>query len=81
MPYKSNNTNHQSSENHGKPGNPGQPKGGADKAVPQDQAERDRITGQYTEDEADQTPSSLTRHPNRNPDKPELDKPAYGGGH
>ena len=74
MPYKSNNTNQQSSENHGAPAGEGQPKGSGDLPV----NERDEATEARLAQEA---ADAGQRHPNRHSDKADLDKPAYGGGH
>lgn len=41
-------------------------------------SQRDEQTEDRLEQEAQDAPQ---RHPNRNLDKPELDKPGYGGGH
>ena len=77
MPYKSNNTNQQSKENHGSPANSGQPKAGGDKPLGQTGDEEQRIADEYTEDGLDEARHDLLRHPNRNLDKPDLDKPPY----
>ncbi|GAA4357588.1 hypothetical protein GCM10023185_22400 [Hymenobacter saemangeumensis] len=74
MPYKSNNTNQQSSENKGAPAGEGLPKGTGDLPV----NEYDPETQARLEQEA---LDAGLRHPNRNLDKPQLDKPDYGGGH
>jgi hypothetical protein len=74
MPYKSNNTNQQSGENHGAPAGEGLPKGSGDLPV----NELDEATEARLEQEAI---DAGLRHPNRNLDKPDLDKPAFGGGH
>ncbi|MDB5236861.1 MAG: hypothetical protein JWR44_3854 [Hymenobacter sp.] len=74
MPYKSNNTNQQSGENHGAPAGEGLPKGTGDLPA----IEHDEETQARLEQEAI---DAGLRHPNRNLDKPELDRPAYGGGH
>lgn len=74
MPYKSNNTNQQSGENHGAPAGEGRPKGSGDLPV----IEHDEETQARLEQEAI---DAGLRHPNRNLDKPQLDKPGYGGGH
>ncbi|MCR5887519.1 hypothetical protein LRS06_06925 [Hymenobacter sp. J193] len=69
MPYKSNNTNQQSKENHGNPTGAGQPKAESLPVNQYDPEQEERL-----EQEATDAPQ---RHPNRNLDKPELDKPAY----
>ena len=78
MPYKSNNTNHQSKENHGSPTRSEQPKAGGDKPLGQTGEEEERLANEYTDDGLDAIPSDLLRHPNRNLDKPDLGKPSYG---
>lgn len=70
MPYKSNNTNHQSSENHGSPTQSEQPKGAGNLPV----NDRDDQTEDRLEQEAQDAPQ---RHPNRNLDKQDLGKPPY----
>ena len=74
MPYKSTNTNQQSSENKGAPAGEGQPKGSGELPV----METDEAMQARLEQEA---LDAGLRHPTRNLDKPELDRPAYGGGH
>ncbi|MCA8832952.1 hypothetical protein [Hymenobacter pini] len=70
MPYKSNNTNQQSKENHGSPTQSEQPKGTGNLPVNQrSEAEENRL--------ADEAQDAGQRHPNRNTEKPDLDKPAY----
>lgn len=70
MPYKSNNTNQQSKENHGSPTQSEQPKGSGDlPVINHDEETQDRL-------EQEAIDAGL-RHPNRNLDKPDLDKPAY----
>ena len=80
MPYKSNNTNQQSRENNGAPGNEGQPKEAGNKDLGRE-PENPELTDEYTEDGADKGQTPEMRHPNRNVDKPQLDKSAYSGGH
>jgi hypothetical protein len=80
MPYKSNNTNQQSRENHGQPAGEGKSKGTGDKDLGHE-LDNPETTAEYTQDDADQATTPELRHPNRNTDKPQLDKPAYGGGH
>ncbi len=70
MPYKSNNTNQQSKRPHGSPTQTEQPKGTGDLPV----NVRDEATEERLEQEAI---DAGLRHPNRNLDKPDLDKPAY----
>lgn len=70
MPYKSNNTNQQSSENHGSPTQSEQPKGTGDLPV----NDRDNQTEDRLEQEAQDAPQ---RHPNRNLEKQDIGKPPY----
>lgn len=70
MPYKSNNTNHQSRRSPGSPSQTEQPKGAGNLPV----NDLDEQTEERLQQEAD---DAGIRHPNRNLDKPELDKPAY----
>ena len=74
MSSESNNPNQQSGENNGTPTGEGLPKGTGDLSA----AELDEATQARLEQEAI---DAGLRHPNRNLDKPELDRPAYGGGH
>ncbi|UYZ62296.1 hypothetical protein [Hymenobacter weizhouensis] len=70
MPDHSNNTNQQSKENHGSPTQTEQPKGAGNLPVNNlDPATEDRL-------EQEALDAGL-RHPNRNLEKPDLDKPAY----
>lgn len=76
MPYKSNNTNQQSKENHGSPSQSEQPKGAGNLPV-ENLDEEQRLADEYTNDGVDEVPAHLVNNPNRNYDKPDLDKPAY----
>ena len=67
-------SNQQSSENKGAPTQSEQPKGAGGLPV----SDRDEATRQRLEQEA---LDAGVQDPNRNLDKTELDKPAYGGGH
>jgi len=74
MANNSNDSNQQPGENKGGPAGEGLPKGTGDLPVlTQDEATQDRL-------EQEALDAGLL-HPNRNLDKPELDSPAYGGGH
>jgi len=70
MPYKSNNTNQQSSENKGGPTVAEQAKAAGNMPV----ADRDEATEQRLAEEAEDVG---TRHPNRNLEKPETGKAPY----
>ncbi|GAB2944969.1 hypothetical protein GCM10027048_07390 [Hymenobacter coalescens] len=74
MPYKSNSTNQQSKENKGGPSDAEQPKAAGQLPV----NDRDDQTEDRLEQEAQ---DAGQRHPNRNLNKPDIDKPSYGGGH
>jgi hypothetical protein len=79
MPYKSNSTNKQSKENLGQPSDPGQPKAGVKPVA--DLGEEDlheRLRAEYTDGE-DEPTIDVRRgsHPNRNTNKPSIDKPPY----
>ncbi|WP_192822612.1 hypothetical protein [Rufibacter sp. LB8] len=81
MPYKSNNTNQQSSENHGSPANRGTDKAGIKTTgSPEDIQRAEDIVAKHVDEGERPHPDAVT-HPNRNTDKPEVDKPSYGGGH
>ena len=77
MPYKSNNTNQQSKENHGNPAGGGQPQGDPNSTPVNLSEEQQRLNDEYTEDGLDEVPPHLTNNPNRNLDKPDIDKPPY----
>ncbi|GAA3957356.1 hypothetical protein [Hymenobacter antarcticus] len=67
-------SNQQSSENKGAPTQSEQPKGAGGLPVSDlDDATRERLEQEALD--------AGILHPNRNLDKPEIDKPAYGGGH
>ncbi|SFQ26582.1 hypothetical protein [Hymenobacter arizonensis] len=72
MPYKSKGTSQQSSDKKGAPAGDGLAKGTGDLPA----IEHDAETQARLEQAALDAPKS---NPNRNLDKPELDKPAYGG--
>lgn len=77
MPYKSNSTNKQSKSHTGDPAGRGQSKAGF-KTVDETalDARHEEIRNKYTEG-PDEIPSHLKMHPNRNTNKPDIDKPAY----
>jgi hypothetical protein len=70
MPYKSNNTNQQSSENKGGPTVAEQAKAAGNMPV----NDLDEATEQRLAEEAE---DAGTRHPNRNLEKPEIGKAPY----
>lgn len=73
MPYNSNNTNQQSAENHGSPSQAEQPKAAGNLPV----NNNDELDEQRQERLEQEALDAGLRHPNRNLDKPSLDKPAY----
>ncbi|MGY2130707.1 hypothetical protein ACW9KT_00655 [Hymenobacter sp. HD11105] len=74
MPYKS---KQQSGESKGNPAGGGQTKGDPN-STPVNQDElSERLAEEYTNDGLDEVPAHLTNNPNRNLDKPDLDKPPY----
>lgn len=77
MPYKSNNTNQQSKENHGNPADGGKSQGDPNSNPVNLSEEEQRLADEYTEDGLDEVPPHLTNNPNRNLDKPDIDKPPY----
>ena len=72
--HSSSKSNQQSGEHKGDPTVSETEKGAGDLPV----ADLDEATQDRLEDEAQ---DAGLRHPNRNLEKPELDKPSYGGGH
>ncbi|QHL88051.1 hypothetical protein GU926_11660 [Nibribacter ruber] len=80
MPYKSNNTNQQGSENKGNPSGRGQSKAEVKQPGSPDQIKRDEeIVSKHVRDGERAAPDAVT-HPNRNTNKEDIDKPSYGGG-
>lgn len=79
MPYKSNNTNKQSSENTGNP--TGQGKGDLKdvNAAESLDALHDDLSEKYTDDNGEPNIGGVNTgsHPNRNTNKPNIDKPRY----
>ncbi|GEO05979.1 hypothetical protein AAE02nite_36430 [Adhaeribacter aerolatus] len=80
MPYKSNSTNKQSKENTGDPAGRGQSKGGVKPVSPDSEDElHERLRAEYTDGVDEPTiDTKLGSHPNRNTNKPKIDKPPYG---
>ena len=68
--------NQASPEHMGSPSQSGQPKGAGNLPV-ENMDEEQRLADEYTEDGVDEIPPHLVNNPNRNYDKPDLDKPAY----
>lgn len=69
--------NQPSPENQGSPSQTEQPKGTGNLPAEGNLDEEQRLADDYTDDGLDQVPPYLTNNPNRNYDKPDLDKPAY----
>ncbi|RDC65734.1 hypothetical protein [Adhaeribacter pallidiroseus] len=78
MPYKSNNTNQQSKENTGDP--TGMGKGNLTDINAEESLEiTDELSEKYTDENGDpDLPTTPGSHPNRNTNKPSIDKPSYG---
>ncbi len=80
MPYKSNSTNKQSKDNLGDPTGRGQSRAGVKPVNPDSESEEfERLRAEYTDDVDEPTiDTKLGSHPNRNTNKPKIDKPPYG---
>lgn len=76
MANQGDNHNQPSKENHGSPSQSEQPKGAGNLPV-ENLEEEQRLADEYTNDGLDEVPAHLVNNPNRNYDKPDLDKPAY----
>jgi hypothetical protein len=79
MPYKSNNTNKQSGENLGEPTGAGQTRAGYKPVDENGEDEfHEMLRTKYTDGE-DEPTIDVRRgsHPNRNTNKPSIDKPPY----
>ena len=78
MPYKSNNTNKQSSRPSGDPAGNGV---GGEKIINSEASQdslHEMIREKYLDGEDEPTiDTKLGSHPNRNPNKPRIDKPPY----
>ena len=68
--------NQASPENTGSPSQSEQAKGTGDLPV-ENLDEEQRLADEYTNDGLDEVPPNLINNPNRNYDKPDLDKPSY----
>ncbi|MBA9075894.1 MULTISPECIES: hypothetical protein [Rufibacter] len=79
MPYKSDNSSHQGSENKGAPSNRGISKAGVKSPGDPDEIQRaEDLVAKHLDDQERPVPEART-HPNRNTDKQDIDKPSYGG--
>lgn len=79
MPYKSKNTSHDSKSNKGEPTNHGTSKAGAKSTGgPEDIQRSEDLVAKHLDDFERPVPEART-HPNRNTNKPNIDKPSYGG--
>jgi hypothetical protein len=79
MPYKSNSTNKQSKENSGDPTGTGTSKAGDKPVNPESESDlHEMLRAKYTDGE-DEPTIDVKRgsHPNRNTNKPSIDKPPY----
>ena len=79
MPYKSNKGSQQGSENKGNPSDRGQDKAGVKTAGSPEDIQRDEELVAKHVDEGERPHPDAVTHPNRNTDKPQIDKPGYGG--
>ena len=79
MPYKSNSTNKQSKENLGDPTGQGQSSAAGKPVDPaSEDALHDMLRAKYVDGEDEPgTNVKLGSHPNRNTNKPNIDKPPY----
>ena len=79
MPYKSNSTNRQSKDNLGQPTGHGQSKAAGKPVSPESEDElHNMIREKYLDGEDEPGINvKLGSHPNRNTDKPSIDKPPY----
>lgn len=77
MSDQSNKTNQQAKENHSNPADGGKPQGDSNSNLVNLSDEEQRLADEYTEDGLDEVPPHLTNNPNRNLDKPDIDKPPY----
>jgi len=79
MPYKSDNSSHQGSENKGAPSNHGINKAGMkDAGSPEEIQRAEDIVAKHVDEGERPHPDAVT-HPNRNTRKTDIDKPGYGG--
>lgn len=82
MPYKS--TINKGKQEKGKPTeSPGRDKASVKdvKKTKEELNKEDELRDQYTDDQGNPDPDKVrVKNPNRNTDKPEIDKPDYGGG-
>ena len=79
MPYKSNNTNQDSKSQKGQPTDRGNTKAGAKTTGgPEDIQRAEDLVAKHLDDQESPVPEATT-HPNRNTNKPNIDKPGYGG--
>ncbi|AKQ47104.1 hypothetical protein TH63_17995 [Rufibacter radiotolerans] len=79
MPYKSNNTNQDSKSQKGGPANRGDDKAGAKTTGGPEAIDRaEELVAKHLDDQERPVPEART-HPNRNTNKPNIDKPGYGG--
>lgn len=79
MPYKSNSTNKQSKDNLGDPAGTGQSKAGFKPVNPDSESDlHEELREKYIDGEDEPGINvKLGSHPNRNTNKPSIDKPPY----
>jgi hypothetical protein len=75
MPYKS--KQQSGGESKGNPAGGGQTKGDPNSTPVNQDEQLERLADEYTDDGLDAIPPHMTNNPNRNLDKPDLDKPPY----
>lgn len=67
----------QSNESKGNPSGAGQTQGDPNSAPVNQDELSERLADEYTNDGMDDVPAHLANNPNRNLDKPDIDKPPY----
>ncbi|MFB9863059.1 hypothetical protein [Rufibacter immobilis] len=79
MPYKSKNTSHDSKSQKGDPTDHGTSKAGMKTTGGPEEIDRaEEIVAKHLDDQERPVPEAIT-HPNRNTNKPSINKPGYGG--
>lgn len=78
MPYKSKQS--ETEANKGKPGDAGQEKAGIKNVDVENHEQEEMLSERYTKDDGAPDPDQVyVTNRNRNTNKPDIDKPAYGG--
>ena len=73
----SDNSTQSSKENHGDPAGTGQRQSDPNSKPLANDDNQQELADEYTEDGLDKIPPHLVNNPNRNYDKPDIDKPPY----